>query len=256
MSFIQEALEECKGCKPSAQVSQTDAWKGTPDPKAIVDTGTTYDDGKGVKDTVVISGPLSHAYTQALLLTLKKEPLQGQEDAPTPEEVVSEEASEEDPLLKKKGPEPIGIATETIQQDEDIELYMEREFKDNAAEVDFLANKFDFVRPDQLPTNVVCKTTLITMTDFLKIDNFIEFTQDRKNSSIEHVLVVVADTLGRTSKNTTQTKLIDIGIVADERAHEFNAAVEAYVRPAGYKVFEGMEQYFKYLRTLSETLCI
>lgn len=257
MSFIKQALEECNGCRTGNQINQVDGWKGAPDPKAIVDTDTTYDDGKGIKDTVVISGPLSHAYTQALLLTLKKEPLQGKEEAPSATDIIEEVTTDEDPLLKKNNKEQIGISTEGMQQDEDIESFMIQELHKNSEEISYLANKFDFVKPDQLPVNVVCNTTLISMTDFMKIESFVEFTKDRGNSSVQYAVVVLPDSLNRTTKNTVQSKFVNVDLFDSSKEDEmknFNAAVEAHVKPAGYKVFVGMEEYFGYLHDLSMKL--
>lgn len=255
MSFIKQALEECTSCGNCNKTNQPVSWKDGTDPKAADDTATTYDDGKGIKDTVVISGPLSHAYTQALLLTLKKEPLQEKTDAPSVSDII-EEVTEEDPLLKNNK-NTIGISTESNQQDEDVEGYMFSHFRENPEEVKYLANKFDFIHPDRLPVNVVCNTTLIGMTDFMKIESFMEFTKDRSNSSIEYAVVVLPDSLNRTSKNTVQRKFVNVDIVdpsIEDQLKEFTAAVEAHVKPAGYKVFMGMEEYFKYLRDLKVEL--
>lgn len=249
MSFIKQALEECSGCGNSSKTNQAVSWKNGADPKVAEGTATTYDDGEGTKDTVIISGPLSHAYTQALLLTLKKEPLQEKTDAPSAAAVIEEVVSTEDPLLKNDK-NTIGIATESTQQDEDIERYIFSHFQDNPEEVRYLANKFDFIHPDRLPVNVVCKTTLIGMTDFMKIESFMEFTKDRSNRSIEYAVVVLPDSLNRTSRNTVQRKFVNVDTFDpsfEDQLKEFTAAIEAHVKPAGYKVFMGMEEYFKYL---------
>lgn len=239
MKFISQAIEECVTCNSPKQVNNFDAWRNTTGDKPIVDTNTTYDDGKGIKDTIMIDGPLSQAFTQALLLTLKKEPLTDNEEEPTAPTVVQD------------GKENKTEANETFQQQEDEDFFSIKDFENSSSEINFLANKFDFVKPEQLPTNVICKTTLITLTDFLKIDNFMEFTQNRSNSSIDHVVVVVSDSLARTSNNVTSTRLIDVGGESKEQIREFNQAVETYVKPAGYKVFTDLKSYFSYLKDLS-----
>jgi hypothetical protein len=136
---------------------------------------------------------------------------------------------------------------------------MAAEMRKNEPDVSYLANKFDFVHQDQLPINVVCKTTLISMTDFMKIDKFMEFTENRGDGSVQHAVVVLPDSLNRTSTNTSQLKFIDVvsvDIEGDNLIKEFKTAVEAHVEPAGYKVFMGFEDYFKFLRTLSKDLTV
>lgn len=260
MKLVQLAMEEnaCNGCsnggfnsKGLATVSKRNTTHAT---------DATYDKGEGIKDTVLISGPLSHAYTQALLMTLKKEPLANKQEEPVEAEEEKEEV-EKDPLLKQNEVGQIGISQESVQQEMAEHTFLAKQFEQNSEEVKFLANKFDFMEGKDLPTNVVCSTTVISITDFMRPHNLFSFTQDRTGSFIEHVVVVVADPMARTSKGLTKTKFFEVAererTFADrDDQEEFDVAVESYVKPAGYKLFIGMEAYFAYLKGLSKELGI
>lgn len=254
MGLISQAFEECKSC----QNNSVNAWNGKPDPKAINKTDVTYNDGEGVKDTVVIDGPLSHAFTQALNIHLKKKPLQPTEEVPTPEASQEEAIEEKDEMLKQNKVAKIGIAAESQQQTETTDSILIRELDDNSEEFLFLANKFDFVEPDELPINIVCKTTIVAMNDFLKPSNIIGLTDDKTRSSIDHVVVVVGDSLGRTNNTTSRSFIAvesyDKNFESSTQEKDFKAVVENHVKPAGYKVFLGMEQYANYLKNLSKEL--
>lgn len=257
MNFMQQALEECASCTGENNKDIVDPWKGKVDPKENTDTGAVYDDGKGVKDTVMISGPLSHAYTQALLLTLKKEPLQAEEKEALDEETpnTQDPIERKDPMLQKDTTMKIGMATEGAQMDETANFLMIKEINANEADVDFVNGRYDFIESKDLPVNVVCNTTLISLVDFMRPHNIVGFTEDKNNAFIDNV-VVVMDTNGRTANTTMRRNIVQIDSDEDGQQElvEFNLAVESHVAPAGYKVFLGLEAYFKYLRTLSKQL--
>lgn len=261
MSFIKDALEACNGCNSSSQTT-VDSWTGTGKSDRNVDTGVTYNDGRGVKDTVLISGPLSHAYTKALLIALRKQPLQEEDEAAPVEEQVVDTTEEEDEskILGSRKTE-IGLATESAQQEDENDFFMSARVNDNLKDVAFLANKFDFIEAKDLPINVVCKTTLITLSEFMRPQNLVKYTDERKSSTIDHVVVVLSDSLGRTKHTTTERKLVQIetdNILTSDtnQLNDFNHSVENFVTPAGYKVIIGMESYFAYLKNLSAELCI
>lgn len=260
MSLISQALEECKSCH-SQQI--TDSLDNTKSPKQ---TDMTYNEGDGIKDTVVINGPLSEVVTKALNITLKKQPLEPLEnDPPTPQGIADEQADQaaeeqKDPLLRQNQPEKLGIATESQQQDSVIEEFLIREFNSNSQEIDFIANRFDFLDQDQLPVDVTCKTTAITLTDFMKPSIMHELAVDRTNSPVEHVVLVISDALARTSQTTTKREFVTVGassnpcFESNEQELEFNAAIESHIKPAGYKVVIGVEAYLDYLKQMARNL--
>jgi hypothetical protein len=260
-SFIGTALEACTTCMGGSSSAAPDGkvvngYDGKNDPKAIRNTGHSYHDGDGVHDTVMIKGPLSEAFTKALNIKLKKKPLQPVEDKPNltdnQEQVIEQNAEEKNPLLKQHSSEKIGIATESEQIDSSNLQYMIREFDQHSAEINFVANKFDFLTPEQLPRNVACQCTLISMTDFMSPSKVCELLEDTPNSRSQKVLVVVSDALGTSAGVTTQERLVDIHYTGGEYANlkqnpEFNLAVEDHFAPAGFKVVIGIEGFFAFL---------
>ena len=101
------------------------------------------------------------------------------------------------------------------------------------------------------------------MTDFMKPSQLINYMEDKSDSRIDHVVVVVADGLGRTRKNTTKNKVVNLHLGggmfhedSDEDLRDFTAAVEAHVTPSGYKVVIGVEAFVEYLKELSYELHI
>ena len=81
MSLIQSALEECASCN-SNKYGYSEVKQGQ-DTNGRLKDGFTYDDSKGIKDSVILTGPLSEVYTKALNITLRKTPLvKPEEDTP------------------------------------------------------------------------------------------------------------------------------------------------------------------------------
>ena len=75
MSLIRQALEGCQNCA----LAESQDKDNKP-----VQTDITYNEGDGIKDTVIIDGPLSQVFTKALNVKLKKQPLTSE-----PEEKVA-----------------------------------------------------------------------------------------------------------------------------------------------------------------------
>ena len=67
MSLIQSALEECASCN-SNKYGYSEVKQGQ-DTNGRLKDGFTYDDSKGIKDSVILTGPLSEVYTKALNIT-------------------------------------------------------------------------------------------------------------------------------------------------------------------------------------------
>lgn len=70
----------CPGC----------ANQGSPTDKQTQDAGVTYDDGQGIKDKVVFSGPLSEVIAQTLALVFKKQELSTNQDGPDVPDVAAQ----------------------------------------------------------------------------------------------------------------------------------------------------------------------
>ena len=81
MSLIKSALEECASCN-SNKYGYSEVKQGQ-DTNGRLKDGFTYDDSKGIKDSVILTGPLSEVYTKALNIPLRKTPLiKPEEDTP------------------------------------------------------------------------------------------------------------------------------------------------------------------------------
>ncbi len=258
MSFIRQALEECQACE---QKQQHDNTASKP-----VNTDVTYNDGKGIKDTVVVDGPLSEVFTKALNVKFKKQPITG-EETPNEEQVVTKQEAldqqQKDPILRKNTNEKIGIANESQQQDVEEEFVF-NELDKNSEQFKYIANSFDFVQKGEVPIKVTSKTTIFTVGDFLKTSNLVTMAEDKTDSPVEHIVVLVSDALGRTRQTTTTTKFVTIPTSEDnfketvfkneEQFKEVNAVVESHFKPNGYKVVFGIEQYADYLAQMAKNL--
>ena len=258
MSFIRQALEECQACEQKKNADNT--------ANQPVNTNVTYNDGQGIKDTVVVDGPLSEVFTKALNVKFKKQPITG-EETPEQEKVVTKQEAlqetQDNPLLRKNSNEKIGIGNESQQQEHEEEFVF-NELDKNSEQFKYIANSFDFVQKTDVPIKVTSKTTIFTVGDFLKPNNLLNFTEDKTNSPVEHIVVLVSDALGRTSQTTTTTKFVTIPTSSDnfkntvfeneEQCKEVNAVVESHFKPNGYKVVLGIEAYADYLAKMAKDL--
>ena len=257
MSFIRQALEECQACEQKKNADNT--------ANQPVNTNVTYNDGQGIKDTVVVDGPLSEVFTKALNVKFKKQPITG-EETPDEEKVVTKQEAlqqETNPLLRKNSNEKIGIGNESQQQDHEEEFVF-NELDKNSEQFKYIANSFDFVQKSEVPIKVTSKTTIFTVGDFLKPDNLIKFADDKTDSPVEHVVVLVSDALGRTRHTTTTSKFVTIPtsednfkdtVFKDEQQYkEVTAVVESHFKPYGYKVVLGIEGYAELLAKMAKDL--
>lgn len=262
MSFIRQALEECATCDKTKMVTSGDPAKNGIDDKSSF---TYSEDNKGIKDTIMMNGPLSDACTKALNMAFKKIPLDNVENEPTLDESVTNIEMEKsndakDPILRQNKREGFVVGSESNQQEDEVaEVYLLREFDNNSKELNFLANNFDFVKPEELPHNIVCNTTVFTVGKLLEPENLFFFTDKKPSSPIDNVILVVSDALGRTAQTTTTKKIVDVKLKDDffgdiDQERDFKAVVENYITPAGYTVCLGVESYVAHLKKLRKTL--
>lgn len=254
MSLIRQALEGCQNCA----LAESQDKDNKP-----VQTDVTYNEGDGIKDTVIIDGPLSQVFTKALNVKLKKQPLTSEPEEKVAPLVTKPQEEQKDPLLKQNSKAPIGIATESQQQTSQEEAFIINELDKNSKEFDYIANSFDFVEKGQVPIKVTSKSTIITVGEFLKPSNLIKFTEDKKNSPVEHIVVLVADSLGRTKDTTVTSRFVTIPTSEDnfketvfkdeEQCKEFEVVFESFIKPAGIKVALGIEQFADILTKMAKS---
>lgn len=255
MRFMNAVLEECASCNKS----MTDIPTHIDSSATEKDASFTYNDGKGIKDTVMINGPLSKAYTSALNLAFKKTPLvETANEEPTLNDAVQEEAEERDPMLRQNQKENLVVGSESAQQQSEEEFFL-RELDRNSKELGFLANNFDFVKPEMLPHNVVCNTTIFTVGKLLAPENLFFFSEKKANEYVDNVILIVSDVNGRTASNTTKSRFINIEVKNDffdeiDQENDFKAVTEGYIEPNGYKIVFGVEAYIEHLKALRKSL--
>lgn len=119
----------------------------------------TYDEGEGQKELIVLTGPLSQAYTDALNIYFEKKPITGEFD-----EVVNDaELTGQEKTALAQSNIASGVANETQANDETILTGLIRELKyvdagnDLPKYYDFKNDSqvFDSVQPNSKPVNIV-----------------------------------------------------------------------------------------------------
>lgn len=169
------ALEQCNSCNNSAgsEPARNDALKPV-----------TYDEGNGIKDKIVMSGPLSEIFTQALNQVFQKKPLELTNNPP-----------EADVPVQNK---PTEAASESYAQDH----FMEKVVTElgNAAELDVVLADFDVqsvkqhvedVKNNRLPAEAPEVTSVLVtdVKDILKPETY----EPLVSGSFRGIALVVGD---------------------------------------------------------------
>ena len=236
MSLIQSALEECASCN-SNKYGHTDAKQGQSNNGRLKD-GFTYDDGKGVKDSVILTGPLSEVYTKALNITLRKTPLiKPEEDTPDLTTKVSvKNNTDENPI----------IGTEALKEEDDtlvvLNLLKDKLSESDADEVD---KNYEFTTLASDPSNVVANIAVMTASDAIRPE-IVDKIQSYKETNANHdtILVVSVPTNSGSEGTKINQKLINLNpranVLGDE-APQLEKAFESLYERNGIKVFYGAE---------------
>lgn len=275
MKFI--SIEQCDTCSGGGSTAISnpngpnvvDSNTSNLDKKKIDKTDATYDDGDGIKDTIMIDGPLSFAFTNALNQVFKKKPLSDIDETTTGEQAQAEDTAKEAldekaenknaEILKQNSPEQIGLATEDFEQlDESNATLLIKELSKNVSDMSFFANKFDFISSSELPVNVVNRTSVINFTDFVKPSEFCKFLESQPNSTIDHVVLVLGSpgALGRVEENTSKKVIQPFvsrqDIEAGPTIEEVRKVADNYIENC--QVCFGFEEYVTYLKYLKRQL--
>ena len=236
MSLIKSALEECASCN-SNKYGHTDAKQGQSNNGRLKD-GFTYDDGKGVKDSVILTGPLSEVYTKALNITLRKTPLvKPEEDTPDLDTGVR--------VKDSIGDNPI-IGTEDMKETDDTMLVMSLlKDKMSKSDVDDVDENYEFTTLASDPSNVVANIAVMTASDAIRPE-FVDKIQSYKETNADHdtILVVSVPTNSGSEGTKINQKLINLNpranVLGDE-APQLEKAFESLYERNGIKVFYGAE---------------
>ena len=236
MSLIQSALEECSSCN-SNKYGYSEVKQGQ-DTNGRLKDGFTYDDSKGVKDSVILTGPLSEVYTKALNITLRKTPLiKPEEDTPDLSTNVR---------VKNDTGENLIIGTEALKEEDDtlivLNLLKDKLSESDADEVD---KNYEFTTLASDPSNVVANIAVMTASDAIRPE-FVDKIQSYKETNADHdtILVVTVPTNSGSEGTKVYHKLINLNpranVLGDE-APQLEKAVESLYERNGIKVFYGAE---------------
>ena len=236
MSLIQSALEECASCN-SNKYGHTDAKQGQSNNGRLKD-GFTYDDGKGVKDSVILTGPLSEVYTKALNITLRKTPLvKPEEDTPDLDTGVR--------VKDSIGDNPI-IGTEDMKETDDTMLVMSLlKDKMSKSDIEDVDENYEFTTLASDPSNIVANIAVMLASDAIQPETVDKLqTYKETNSHQDTILVVTVPTNTNTEGTKVQQKLINLNpranVLGDD-APQLEKAFESLYEHHGIKVFYGAE---------------
>ena len=236
MSLIQSALEECASCN-SNKHGYSEVKQGQ-DTNGRLKDGFTYDDSKGIKDSVILTGPLSEVYTKALNITLRKTPLiKPEEDTPDLSTNVR---------VKNDTGENLIIGTEALKEEDDtlivLNLLKDKLSESDADEVD---KNYEFTTLASDPSNVVANIAVMTASDAIRPE-FVDKIQSYKETNADHdtILVVTVPTNNGSEGTKINQKLINLNpranVLGDE-APQLEKAFESLYERNGIKVFYGAE---------------
>jgi hypothetical protein len=236
MSLIQSALEECASCN-SNKYGYSEVKQGQ-DTNGRLKDGFTYDDSKGIKDSVILTGPLSEVYTKALNITLRKTPLiKPEEDTPDLSTNVR---------VKNDTGENLIIGTEALKEEDDtlivLNLLKDKLSESDADEVD---KNYEFTTLASDPSNIVANIAVMSASDAIQPETVDKLqTYKETNSHQDTILVVTVPTNTNTEGTKVQQKLINLNpranVLGDD-APQLEKAFESLYEHHGIKVFYGVE---------------
>lgn len=230
-------MEECTACK--AQQSGSNGNFGGKLPDAF-----TYDDGKGVKDSVILTGPLSEVYTKALNIALRKTPLTKKE----------EESPDIDDLpVPKQEDSKLFVSNEALKEENETALlisYMQDNMEKE--ELKDLDENILFTTLSSDPPNIVAN---IAVVDSKEASNpeFVDTLQSYKDvhPNQDTILVVTVPTNSGSEGTKVYQKLINLNPHADVLGNDAATLEKAfesiYVRN-NIKVFYGLEGFVQAIK--------
>lgn len=246
MSLFKTALEECNSCGTSAGKSGLQQTHSGFQTNAKQGDAFTYDDNKGVKDSVILTGPLSEVYTKALNISLKKQSLTKPEETGVEFEedgvdfsrvsagtLSNEDMKEDDTLLILKS----------------INDQLTREESKNADD------NYEFTTLSNDPANVVANIAVMTVNDAVDpvtVDSLHDY-QDT-HSGQDTILVVTVPTNTGSEGTRVQHKLINLNTnahVLGEDCEAAQTALENLYEKRGIRVFYGVEGLVQAVRLLN-----
>lgn len=225
------ALEQCQGCSGTLikQMSGSDKKELTP---------VAYDDGDGIKDQIIMTGPLSQVFTQAMNVVFQKKPLELTDNPPDAEVPVENKQDKS--------------AVESYAND----VYMEKMINEmsTSPELAVVLSNFDVksvndhiadVRNNEQPAEAPDITTVLvtSASDIVKP----EFYERLLNDNFNGIAVVVGDMGG---SGALQSPKEEYKIFESDK--ETASSIERLFEDTGVKVCFGMEAFAKELTKRSK----
>ena len=200
-------------------------------PESAGEAGVTYDEGEGVKQTVMISGPMSEAYTRALHLCFTKVSVQDPTDTNTP--VTATESQQEDNGIIS------GIIAEVSSKVDDETLAR-------------VGDQFDFADVhDDLDDDNVTTRVYTAVGGQATQPEFVDAVQSMSHNK-RVIVAVVARPHGESTGVYLRKQFIELNDGAASQLtmgeeQELQAAAEALYTPFGVKMVFGMSGVVKAL---------
>lgn len=199
-------------------------------------TSFTYNEGTGVKDTIVMTGPLSTIYTRALALAFSKtdptQELDGQQQ------------------VVEKG---VTAAMETAAIDTVIKTAIIKHFNQEVTDIpQVLPDTTDLV---ENPTMIIVGTDQSSVSDPETIEIVTQQVEDFTRNSDKEVYLFVGPDVGNPDKMTTSllTPEDQMDIVSQYDASQaFKRATESFFQTRDIKVLVGFESLVEMLKKRSK----
>ena len=209
----------------------------------------TFDEGKGVKDQIAITGPLSEIYTHALNVAFTKKEITDQENETDKNVDKLDNQIEEKIAEAKKAPNTLKVSQESQAIDSAIKAKVITSIL-KATDGTPLQENVGFIDTgnvgDANPEETTAAAFIVDRNDALKPE-VIEQVQDSAKAGVKTMLVVVADPYGATQGVQMRQTLIDVPVnelpspnYADV---ELAMAAESLYTSHGVQIFKGITAF-------------
>lgn len=253
------SLENCASCTAAANNASpvvsgfsgtvnTGVPTGGPDDKKA---SATYDEGKGTKEIIQLTGPLSEVFTRALNIKFAKKPAFDSESVP---DNISESELDELSASTKIAGLKSSVSKESQQQEESEMLDIIETLKKNN-DKDELIDKFNFVHSnivtDLKDTTPAVKVHMVPSTAVFKPSVIDVVQEDAEDKNKEVVLLITDETKFFAKGVGIKNKYLDLSENSTYNPvfnhHRDFPALESIYNGYDTKIIVGVESFLKYL---------
>lgn len=258
-NLIKQAMETCETCNMNNAGSAINNFGNSLKQDTNLNTkgkdGFTYDEGKGIKDNVILSGPLSEIYTRALNISLKKIPIDQVEETPDDLDKTLDTTVLKDKEVNTS--DNIMVANEKMVMDEEIYAIIQ-DIKDLEIE-DELLDKYKFTTVDTDPINVVANIAFMDPNQATQPENVDYLTNYKEDHDTQDTILVVTVPTHNQGHSGTQikSKYIQLndtsnGLFKTYVEEKFyDQSMESLYKSKGIKVYYGHEGLKEALRFIN-----